>query len=484
MEQEEKQEQIRVCEICGRQIDGETYLVSNSQGKSVQVCASCHEYECAPINPQVEPAGGMVTPKRARESMRDCGVIVSFDFMQQNAIKDDFGLTAFKGFLLDCLKVYKDDNGKIKAKKAKITKFCKDRYTPLHILKCNECDALLVANDYATLYKYSYTKGGCYCHKCASKIKMVKTFTGVEVQAKYIKEFEGKKILQETYDLLTNDEFITTRHGYSESLPYLPITDCKKYQDFAGYGFELEIEMQDDADDEEYGCCEYSGAHESILCELYREFGALFYGKSDGSLNDFYGIEIVTRPASADFWQKFDFNKFGQLLNKYDYASGCREGAGCCGLHIHASRKLFGNTKEIQQKNLAKLYLFFIQYSAKLQKFAGRSANGYCSEFSQVYDEMTIYEASARQQRENDRYKMVNFRNEDTIEFRLFDGTTNPDELRTNILFLDELISNLKRYDKQSKYLDSNFIFANVKDPILRKRLIKCELLGGDDKCV
>lgn len=168
--------------------------------------------------------------------------------------------------------------------------------------------------------------------------------------------------------------------------------------------------------------------------------------KPDGSLNN--GMEIVTRPASLAY-----------LLTTDHLATLCQtaEEAGysgdmdTCGLHIHAARRNFGDTLTAQRRTICRLIYLFELFKGELEDAAGRPAcswarwygrdGGYTPD--EMVDEMrnSLNSWYNSLRRRHDRYMAINLCNDNTVEFRLFAGTTDPATIKRRVQLVDNLIA-------------------------------------------
>ena len=99
------------------------------------------------------------------------------------------------------------------------------------------------------------------------------------------------------------------------------------------FGVELEI---DDG-----GECDSSA---EVLMDIANQSKTLAYCKHDGSLDD--GFEIVTHPMPLDC--QLHEMLWAEVLDKAIGMGYLSHQAGTCGLHVHVSRKAFGDTPDAQ----------------------------------------------------------------------------------------------------------------------------------------
>ena len=215
--------------------------------------------------------------------------------------------------------------------------------------------------------------------------------------------------------------------GYGESHDHnadpVLFGEYKDKEHFAGFGFELEVdtteEPDEDNDDVASNLCSECGLEENEMRFAH-----------DGSLN--YGFECISEPHTVkDFWSKTEkWRKMLKYLSRHGYSS---HNVGTCGLHIHVSRNMLGNTLSEQSSAIAKIYTFFDMNWGDLAKVSRRTDFGYCEKNSMssnaVFDSKakTKYEkwrldASRRSQ---NHYVALNNGNRNTFEYRLGRGTLN-----------------------------------------------------------
>jgi hypothetical protein len=197
----------------------------------------------------------------------------------------------------------------------------------------------------------------------------------------------------------------------------------------AGYGLEVEIDDGHDRRDAARDIQAAGGDH--------------IYLKEDGSLSC-DGIEIVTHPATLDYHvNHFPWGDVCEAALSYGYKS---HDTDTCGLHIHASRSLFGDTEIEQDLTIAKIILLIDRwYDTHIVRFARRNlsrmrrwADKPNADIKPEDDENAAVHKSKKTA--NDRYKAVNLRNHNTVEFRFFRGTLRRDTIIASIQWVDAII--------------------------------------------
>ena len=213
-------------------------------------------------------------------------------------------------------------------------------------------------------------------------------------------------------------------------LPYSHKPDPVFFGGNAGYGIELEI---DDG--------EYKREAAKAIIEAGRDH---VYLKEDGSLSS-AGFEIVTHPATLDYHTNhFPWAEICETALSYEYRS---HDTNTCGLHIHASRELFGDTETEQDLTVAKIMLLFDRwYHSHIVKFARRNLSNMrrWADKPDADIQPNDNETSAINKAKNTakhRYKAINLCNSHTIEFRLFKGTLKANTILASIQWVDTIIN-------------------------------------------
>jgi len=147
--------------------------------------------------------------------------------------------------------------------------------------------------------------------------------------------------------------------------------------------------------------------------------------KHDGSLRS--GVELISMPCSLRYHkQSFGWDTLCKSLKKLGCSTKER-----CGLHVHMSRK-------ITEGHEKKLYSFTYRHMSHISKIAGRQPSNYCH-LPNDYDE---------EYRDTDRYEVLNFSNDNTIEFRLPKGTLEYKQIYAVLEYCDAAL----RYTRSKSY--------------------------------
>lgn len=212
-------------------------------------------------------------------------------------------------------------------------------------------------------------------------------------------------------------------------------TSC---ENFKGVGIELEID----------------GGGESCKPSKYIQeaLDNRVYVKHDGSLQN--GFEIITHPHTIKAFNEIQWEEPLLELIKHGYRS---HDIKTCGLHMHISRNML--TKD----NIAKLIYFVETHKYDLVRFSRRDLtelekwSGFYTEPDGIrhtptfagrvckklcYAIMTSYNDKSPH---DYRYKALNLRKKETIEFRFLRGTLNYKTFKASLDFLLTLVKNCKK---------------------------------------
>jgi hypothetical protein len=254
-------------------------------------------------------------------------------------------------------------------------------------------------------------------------------------------------------------------------LPYSTKPDPVFFGGNAGYGIELEIDEGDYKQEAARAIIEVGGDH--------------IYLKEDGSLSS-AGFEIVTHPASLSYHvNNFPWDDICRVALSYGYRS---HDTDTCGLHIHASRSLFGISLMEQDLTIAKIMLLFDRwYDSQIVRFARRNLMK-MRRWADKPDADILPEdsessaVSKAKKTANHRYKAINLQNTYTVEFRIFRGTLKRDTIIASIQWIDVLIRYCRATPLKDLFnVDWNDIFGNTEHAELTNYLKERNLIKEDD---
>ncbi len=190
--------------------------------------------------------------------------------------------------------------------------------------------------------------------------------------------------------------------------------------------FGVELEIDDGGKNRDHA--------EQILAAANSSSEQHIYIKSDGSLSD--GMEIVTHPMSLKYHMaEFDWQSVVSTAILLGYVS---HKTSTCGLHIHISRKAFGDTYEQQEDCISRILYFVEHHWEELLKFSRRSnsqMNHWAARYGYKANPKELLESAKESCR--GRYACVNLTNSNTIEFRMFRGTLKYNTLIATLQLVD-----------------------------------------------
>lgn len=305
-----------------------------------------------------------------------------------------------------------------------ICEYCLDD----HYTKCDDCGEYFPNDDV-------YYDGNIHlCENC------MQDYYTCQNCGEYVHEndtfcYDGEVYCQYCYERIK--PFIHDYHYKPEPIFY---GEGKKY-------FGIEIEIDGGGEDNEKA--------ENITQNINYSKEHV-YCKHDGSLDE--GFEIVTHPMSYNYITKIknDFRIMMEAAINEGYVS---HNAETCGLHIHVSRRFFGECEEQQDLHISKI-LFLIEkhwnkmviFSRRTEAQLNRWASRYCEEGESLNSNNILEKAKI-----SGRYHAINLENEHTIEFRFFRGTLKFNTFIATIQFvhhLTDLAKNLSLQETQSLQWD------------------------------
>ena len=223
------------------------------------------------------------------------------------------------------------------------------------------------------------------------------------------------------------------------------------------FGVEIEVDIHEEQE-EDYGSDIILEGNNfaSLVNIIGRGIGKsnLFYSKSDGSLTE-QGVEVVSHPFSWNFWKQYGKNiydaLFSALISSGYYSAESSEG----GMHIHVSKSAINRTQ------LHKLLWFIYECPSFIKMIAQRSSRwgsvswssligGYANESFSKRRAYVSKIAKRKFSPRAERYTAINMQPNDTIEFRMFNGTLNIMTLSKAIEFIHSLLS----YCSQTSFRD------------------------------
>lgn len=242
------------------------------------------------------------------------------------------------------------------------------------------------------------------------------------------------------------------------------------------YGMELEVELK-------------SGYSRDMVAKKFITItNGLFVAERDGSLNN--GIEFISRPIS--YLALNDEEVAKGLKAGLDYLAGVTHlNAPTTGMHIHMSRKYFENKskKNNAQAVVNDLNWIFQYFDRELEYVCGRAINQYCATQAWKINNNfrttsgtnptimlnrhdTVITRCESTSDGNTHHDIINMTPQ-TIEFRMFRGTTDYEEVMGNIELCRALGSAARNIQIGGKTLKELLSYKQTK--FLDKRIAEIE---------
>ena len=166
-------------------------------------------------------------------------------------------------------------------------------------------------------------------------------------------------------------------------------------------------------------------------------YNSLVKFENDSSLGA-NGIEIITQPMSMKYIME-NVNKFAEgmrMIEELDYVS---HDSGKCGMHIHVSKEA------LNDNIIDNLYLLFENFRNELVAFSRRTQDGmrwcrFMTDISYHPDQMDEDYIKRNKPQGNDHGSCINSGQRNTVEFRLFRGTTKMKTFIANIQLIDNIV--------------------------------------------
>ena len=186
-------------------------------------------------------------------------------------------------------------------------------------------------------------------------------------------------------------------------------------------GVELEMEMKD------------YGKKNLVYKELHRllHTNKNFVLERDGSLN--YGFELITQPHT--------YEKLLKTLKVVEEIPNVSAKSSRCGMHVHISKKAF--KEELEQGTLILICMHLQNY---FKKFSKRKSYDFCRLYLRGATFSDIDSWNKVFSNRSERRMFVNLTNSQTVEFRIFQGSTDYKTIVANVqmvIILQKLVRNI-----------------------------------------
>lgn len=170
------------------------------------------------------------------------------------------------------------------------------------------------------------------------------------------------------------------------------------------------------------------------------------YIKNDSSIDD--GFEIVTHPMGLQYHKdKMPWKEMCSLVVKMGYIS---HKTNTCGLHIHVNRDSLGMGEIEEEMTISNILLFMEKFWSELVCFSRRTQNQldrWARRYGFEKNGMAILDKAKKGYL--GRYTSLNLENKETIEFRIFRGSLNPNTILATLELVNEICSIARRMTEE-----------------------------------
>jgi len=310
-----------------------------------------------------------------------------------------------------------------------------DNYSP-----CNRCNEMVHIPD------LSDWNGDCYCESCYDLIVAEhnrREYDDYDEDDEYNDEYEYSTICEHhNANVSINPVRYETEDDHTEyreihALPY--------------FGIELEVDTRKRHND--FDKCELDDiAYRAIQVgkrNPYSYGDDLWHAEEDSSLS--CGFEMISQPMSMQYWMHEYWPTFRDMVDKLRDMGMYSHDPGSCGLHVHITRKAFGNSKPEQEASVGRLIIIFDRFWDELVALSRRTQQQ-LFEYAKRY-ELNSNDISTDVENETDelhnacnvydkmhdslsRYYAINISNYNTIEIRIMRGTLKESTLKATMMII------------------------------------------------
>lgn len=201
------------------------------------------------------------------------------------------------------------------------------------------------------------------------------------------------------------------------------------------FGIELEI----DASRDPHASSEKRHLLATRLNRLLNndDYNSLVKFEDDSSLG-MQGIEIITQPMTMKYIMD-STDKFAEAMRMIEELNYISHDSGRCGMHIHVSKDA------LNEQTIDNLYLLFENFRNELVAFSRRTQGGmrwcrFMTDNAYHPQEMNEDYIKRNKPQGNDHGAAINSGQRNTVEFRLFRGTTKMRTFIANIQLIDNMV--------------------------------------------
>lgn len=244
--------------------------------------------------------------------------------------------------------------------------------------------------------------------------------------------------------LFENNEYIHCYHHHGNLSDPEVFEEGDKFQ----FGLEIEVEFNDSNIKDIYNLTK-------DIVEVYSDDERNFHLETDGSLSEI-SFELVTAPIMYNGELPSWFKKTMESINK------CNPMFWNCGGHIHIDRNSFNSSFSMR------LFIYLFNYFKEMiEQISNRREKCHYARFQypcsieDINLQNNYMEQEDGKEKTNNRYCVINRENENTIEVRIFKGTTNLSIIKKRIDVLKNMVSFCNDYIMENIIEDDNLESIN-----------------------
>ena len=319
----------------------------------------------------------------------------------------------------DCGEIEERDNGYwIECESKLVCQNCINDYT-----YCNDCGEYFPSDD--TYYVEGH--GYCVCRDCRDSGDYYYCNGCNELfhidDLTYSERYDGYYCDSCYDDCCDDDDLLYEYHDFNDWYFYKGSNE-ESYDKVPYYiGKEIELEPK-----------KYSNV-EGVVNAINNNINAV--GMHDGSLDE-GGVEVVTHPESWEYLKehKENYRKFFEEIEGLNYGD-----AGNTGLHFHVTRP--------NDNVISRVIVILESFKEEIKKLSRRNGDFHWSKFlsdkEQDNADKLKYQSTKYLKEKyitsfHDRYVALNLNNDNTIEFRFFNGANNFEEFWGALQFIHNLM--------------------------------------------
>ncbi len=287
-----------------------------------------------------------------------------------------------------------------------------------HTFTCDHCGDITLDNEMIgdgniSLCQYCYENsyGTCYSCDCI-----------VHNDELYYSDNIGEVYCESCFHEEEDNEDSCNLHSYGFKPSAIFHHASHESNLYKGYGLEIETDKR-------------SGYRSEYVDDLYgiSNNERIFYLKEDGSLSS-NGVEIVTHVGTYQYWMENTiFDQIRKIALLHHYRS---HDISSCGLHIHASKELFGDSDQETELSITKTIILLDRFWDQVVKISRRSKES-IDNWASKYD---LDKPSYNEVYGKANHYRVMCLTYNTVELRMFKGTLKVSSIKAAIEFYDRLI--------------------------------------------